>query len=309
MRSALQIFLVVSLFVALQGFTNVIRKVNAKNAMFHPRMSRAPSGSKALLSHSTSALYCEQARGGGVDSTEQWRSVLSLNQDLDEAVCEVLDSLLGDKEESSAYRGFNVGIFYSSSVYEASAFKYDSIFSQLKERLPNLEIVVGCTTGAVVGSTIPGEEPQETEGRASFSLLLGNVSPAPHTQTEEDSSSSSASGAGSFFLSQEQIRAYNKDPTARIFDFKNVDSSDTNLSNNSDSDSTNNSNNGKKTKAALVFTTEGMRPQLSSFLQALKHREGLDAFGATASSVTSLHTPKVFLADYRKGKYKFEGYV
>ncbi len=96
------------------------------------------------------------------------------------------------------------------------------------------------------------QEPQEVEARASFCLLVGKIG-------------DSKGDTGSFFLSQEQIRAYNQDPECRIFPCTA-------------------SNSEKKEKeeeaTALVFTTDGMRPDLSDFLQGLQ-REGLNAFGGT----------------------------
>ena len=120
---------------------------------------------------------------------------MSTNQDLDAAVAEAIEGIDGSHE-------YNLAIFYVSSIYEASSFKYDTIFKQLKEKFPSIKVVLGSTTGAVIGPTSPFAEPVELEARAGFSLTLGKL--------DDDVD------IASFALTKEQMIEYIKDDRVRV---------------------------------------------------------------------------------------------
>ncbi len=202
--------------------------------------------------YSLTNLY-SSAESSPVLSTESsWTCLLSTNQDLDAAVAEAIEGIDGSQD-------YNMAIFYVSSIYEASAFKYKTIFEQLQEKIPSIKVVLGSTTGTVIGPTSPYAEPVELEGRAGFSLTLGKF--------EDDVDVSS------FSLSKEQMIEYIKDDRVRVRADKGTDKT-----------------------PVMLFTTEQCKPYLSDFINQLETREGGEAFGAIASSVTSLHQPKVFMA-------------
>jgi small ligand-binding sensory domain FIST len=177
---------------------------------------------------------------------------MSTNQDLDKAVEEVLSQIAAEGKP------YKLAIFYVSTIYEASSQKYDTIFNQLKKSVPGCKFVLGTTTGAVIGPTTPFGEPVELEGRAGFSLTLGNFDDDVRLST--------------FSLDKAAVYNYIRNPQQRVRQSTLTD-----------------------TCSVLVFTTEQVKPYLSDFLNQLESREGGAAFGAIASGVTSLHQPKVFV--------------
>jgi hypothetical protein len=74
-----------------------------------------------------------------------WKSVVSTNADLDEAVNEIIASVSLNNEENVGK--YNLAIFFTSSIYEASAFKYDDLFETLSKKMPGMKTMIGCTTG------------------------------------------------------------------------------------------------------------------------------------------------------------------
>lgn len=74
-----------------------------------------------------------------------WKSVVSTNADLDEAVNEIIASVSLHNEDNVGK--YNLAIFFTSSIYEASAFKYDDLFETLSKKMPGMKTMIGCTTG------------------------------------------------------------------------------------------------------------------------------------------------------------------
>ena len=94
-------------------------------------------------SSSTNSL--EQDNGQQHGSNLGWKSVVSTNADLNEAVDEIIASVsLNNEGNMSKY---NLAIFFTSSIYEASAFKYDELFDTLSKKMPGMKTMIGCTTG------------------------------------------------------------------------------------------------------------------------------------------------------------------
>ena len=82
-------------------------------------------------------LYLSSVVDSAATSTvPSWTCLLSTNQDLDAAVAEVIEGINGSNDH-------NLAIFYVSSIYEASSFKYDTIFKQLKAKFPRIRVVIG----------------------------------------------------------------------------------------------------------------------------------------------------------------------
>lgn len=185
--------------------------------------------------------------------TLSWNSMMSSKQDLDRAVEEVLDQVAADGIS------YKLVIFHVSTIYEASSQKYDTIFEQIKSRVPGCEIVLGSTTGAVIGPETPFGEPIELEGRAGFSLTLGNFDSDVELST--------------FSLEKEEMYEYIRNPQTKLRKDGQTDAT-----------------------SVMVFTTDQCKPYLADFFNQLETREGGEAFGAIASSVTSLHQPKVFIS-------------
>lgn len=74
-----------------------------------------------------------------------WKSVVSTNADLDEAVNEIIASVSLNNEDNVGK--YNLAIFFTSSIYEASAFKYDDLFETMSKKMPGMKTMIGCTTG------------------------------------------------------------------------------------------------------------------------------------------------------------------
>ena len=84
------------------------------------------------------------------ESTEKspaWKSVVSTNADLNEAINEIIASVSLNNEENVGK--YNLAIFFTSSIYEASAFKYDELFETLSKSMPAMKTMIGCTTGEI----------------------------------------------------------------------------------------------------------------------------------------------------------------
>jgi small ligand-binding sensory domain FIST len=183
-----------------------------------------------------------------------WNSLVSTHADLYEAIEEIVSNV-----EEAGVKDYDVAIFFVSSIYEASAFKYNAIYEAVCKRLPSIKFVVGSTTGGVVGSVMaPWGEPTEVEARASLGItfikLDGDID------------------ASTFSLSTEGVQKYIKSDTERLIP------------------------GGKKGAVTLLFATDNVKSSLTSFVNTLGDREEIEALGAVASSVTSLQVPKVFIA-------------
>jgi hypothetical protein len=74
-----------------------------------------------------------------------WKSVVSTNPDLNEAIDEIVSSISINNGDNILK--YNLAMFFTSSIYEASAFKYDDLFEVLSKKIPGIKTMIGCTTG------------------------------------------------------------------------------------------------------------------------------------------------------------------
>ena len=88
------------------------------------------------------------ASGGSLEKGLGWNSVVSTNADLNEAVDEIISSVALKNEGNMSK--YNLAIFFTSSIYEASAFKYDELFDTLSKKMPGMKTIIGCTTGELL---------------------------------------------------------------------------------------------------------------------------------------------------------------
>ena len=112
------------------------------------RGSRLQTRSPHYVNADRSRLSMKRAASAPGSSLEEglgWKSVVSTNADLNEAVDEIVASVsLNNEGNMSKY---NLAIFFTSSIYEASAFKYDELFDTLSKKMPGMKTMIGCTTG------------------------------------------------------------------------------------------------------------------------------------------------------------------
>jgi hypothetical protein len=98
-----------------------------------------------LSAVSTDELSVQNADVMSLQSS--WKSVVSTNPDLNEAIDEIVSSIsVNNGDNMSKY---NLAMFFTSSIYEASAFKYDDLFEVLSKKIPGIKTIIGCTTGRV----------------------------------------------------------------------------------------------------------------------------------------------------------------
>lgn len=109
-------------------------RVQAKLSNTHYR-NTGRSGLKLFLS--ASDVWTEKSPA--------WKSVVSTNADLNEAINEIIASVSLNNEVNVGK--YNLAIFFTSSIYEASAFKYDELFETLSKSMPAMKTMIGCTTG------------------------------------------------------------------------------------------------------------------------------------------------------------------
>jgi hypothetical protein len=74
-----------------------------------------------------------------------WKSVVSTNPDLNEAIDEIVSSI--SVNNGDGILKYNLAMFFTSSIYEASSFKYDDLFEVLSKKIPGIKTMIGCTTG------------------------------------------------------------------------------------------------------------------------------------------------------------------
>lgn len=114
----------------------VLRTYNRKQQHISP-IYTSPRNQQFRLSASSTDL--------SAPTSSAWKSVVSTNADLDEAVNEIIASAAVDNAENVGK--YNLAIFFTSSIYEASAFKYDDLFETLSKKMPGMKTMIGCTTG------------------------------------------------------------------------------------------------------------------------------------------------------------------
>lgn len=96
-----------------------------------------------LSAVSTDDLLTQKMNEKSLQSS--WKSVVSTNPDLNEAVDEIIASISVDNGDN--LKKYNLAMFFSSSIYEASACKYDDLFERLSAKIPGMKTIIGCTTG------------------------------------------------------------------------------------------------------------------------------------------------------------------
>lgn len=195
------------------------------------------------------------------DPPTGWSSALSMKTDLAEAVEEVVNTA----KTVASGKSPTVAMFYVSSIYEASASDYDVIFKAIRRAVPSVQHIIGATTGCAIGSTQPGKDPIEVEARASISLVLADLSADGISGTVR-------------YLSSEDIDAYinSTDNTAPPLFAAAED--------------------GDGERPALLLSSDSSKKKLTQLLSTMETRERIFGFGAVASVVTSLHTPRVFIS-------------
>jgi hypothetical protein len=108
------------------------------------RGSRLQTRPTHLVKIDRTRLRMERA-GSLLEEGLGWKSVVSTNADLNEAVDEIIASVSINNEGNMSK--YNLAIFFTSSIYEASAFKYDELFETLSKKMPGMKTMIGCTTG------------------------------------------------------------------------------------------------------------------------------------------------------------------
>ena len=229
-----------------------------------------------------------------------WKSAIGVHSDLNYAVQEALDSISNNNSNNNDHNA-TLAIVFVSSIYEASAFSYNIILDNIKMKLPSIKHVIGCTTGCPIGGYQPFTPPIEMESRASVSILLANLDDhdiqsslfnmstesikeyinQSSTLTSIQSTESSIPSSIKPTLSTTPYKAIRLTPNKPIKD--NV----MHLSSSSSSSA-----------VSLIFATESTKSNLAEFLTAFEDNEEVQSVGAVASSVTTLHTPKVFISSW-----------
>ena len=165
----------------------------------------------------------------------------------------------------------SIVFIFASSIYEYSAYQIPKLYEKIKLKLPNVKYIIGCTTGAVVGNMCDAPatgEPVEVEARASLGLLVAEL---------DDELSANA-----FRLDTSQISEVargGESGEALLARLK-----------------TQNSIGGGES-ITILLATENTKSDLTSFVTKINAALGTKSFGAVASSVTSLHMPKLFLSN------------
>jgi hypothetical protein len=231
-----------------------------------------------------------------------WKSAIGVHSDLNYAVQAALDSISNNNSNNNDHNA-TLAIVFVSSIYEASAFSYNIILDNIKMKLPSIKHVIGCTTGCPIGGYQPFTPPIEMESRASVSILLANLDDhdiqsslfnmstesikeyinQSSTLTSIQSTESSTPSSIKPTLSTKPYKAIRATPNKSIKD--NV----MHLSSSSSSSSS---------AVSLIFATESTKSNLAEFLTAFEDNEDVQSVGAVASSVTTLHTPKVFISSW-----------
>ena len=112
------------------------------------------------------------------------------------------------------------------------------------------------------GSLNPYEDPTEIEARASVSLLVASLASDINPEL--------------ISMTVDQLKSYCQPLSGDTVSFASNDDGG----------------------IAMLLATESTKPRLNDLLRALETKENVrGAFGAVASSVTNLHTPKLFCAE------------
>lgn len=285
--------------------------VRYSNQFVRPRTffgtSTITSSSSSSSSRSSTSLLDQIQSHQSTQHNNLWKSAIGVHSDLNYAVQEALDSILVNNYIDTSNNNSNnndhnatLAIVFVSSIYEASAFSYNIILDNIKMKLPSIKHVIGCTTGCPIGGYQPFTPPIEMESRASVSILLANLD-------DHDIQSSL------FNMSTESIKEY-INQSSTLTSIQSTESSTPssikpNLSttpykairftpNKSIKDNAMYLSSSSSSAVSLIFATESTKSNLAEFLTAFEDNEDVQSVGAVASSVTTLHTPKVFMSSW-----------
>jgi hypothetical protein len=299
--ASLSVLLIISIKVCLS-----FHLINHGNIRYSNQFVRPKTffGTSTITSSSSSSSRSSTSLSEQIQSHDNlWKSAIGVHSDLNYAVQEALDSILVTSNNNSNSNrddhNATLAIVFVSSIYEASAFSYNIILDNIKMKLPSIKHVIGCTTGCPIGGYQPFTPPIEMESRASISILLANLDDhdiqsslfnmstesikeyinQSSTLTSIQSTSSSTPSSIKPTLSTTPFKAIRVTPNKSIKD---------NVMHLSSSSSA----------VSLIFATESTKSNLAEFLTAFEDNEDVQSVGAVASSVTTLHTPKVFMSSW-----------
>jgi len=300
--SSLSILLIISLKVCFSfHLNNLFNHQHHDNIRYSNQFVRPRTffGTSTITSSSSSTSLSDQIQSHQSNlHNNLWKSAIGVHSDLNYAVQEALDSISNNNSDYNDHNA-TLAIVFVSSIYEASAFSYNIILDNIKMKLPSIKHVIGCTTGCPIGGYQPFTPPIEMESRASVSILLANLDDhdihsslfnmstesikeyinQSSTLTSIQSTESSTPSSIKSTLSTTPYKAIRATPN------KSIKENDMHLSSSSSA-------------VSLIFATESTKSNLAEFLTAFEDNEDVQSVGAVASSVTTLHTPKVFISSW-----------
>ena len=258
----LQVLLVCCCFATIVAFT--VRSTSAVRLLQHGAVKKY-HGRLSQSQHPPSLVSLQAVPNTAGTSSIPWKTVVSTNPDLQEAIDEIIAAAKNDPGSSK----YNLAMFFTSTIYEATAFRYDNMFETLAKSMPSMKIMIGCTAGAVVGPVVGDAkgEPVEVEARASIGVTFAAL---------DDDIEASA-----FYVDADEMANYIKDKNSPSVLPKALSAAGSSADAGS---------------LALLFATEQAKPNVAQFVTAMGDKEGVEVFGAVASAVTSLHIPRVYIA-------------
>jgi hypothetical protein len=251
-------------------------------------------GTSTVTSSSSTSLSDQIQSHQSNRHNNLWKSAIGVHSDLNYAVQAALDSISNNNSNNNDHNA-TLAIVFVSSIYEASAFSYNIILDNIKMKLPSIKHVIGCTTGCPIGGYQPFTPPIEMESRASVSILLANLddhdiqSSLFNMSTESIKEYINQSSTLTSIQSTESSTPSSTTPykAIRVTPNKSIKDNVMHLSSSSSSSA-----------VSLIFATESTKSNLAEFLTAFEDNEDVQSVGAVASSVTTLHTPKVFISSW-----------
>ena len=259
----LQVLLACCCFATIVAFT--VRSATSFRLLQQGAVKKYHGRStQSLHPQSLTSLHAVPNAAG--TSSIPWKSIVSTNPDLQEAIVEIIAAVKNDPSSSK----YNLAMFFTSTIYEATAFRYDNMFETLAKSMPSMKIMIGCTAGAVVGPVVGDTtkgEPVEVEARASIGVTFAAL--------DDDIE------ASTFYVDADEMANYIKDKNSKPV----LPAAHSAAASSAEAGS-----------LALLFATEQAKPNVAQFVTAMGDKEGVEVFGAVASAVTSLHIPRVYIA-------------
>mgnify|MGYP001945313524 CR=1 FL=1 len=196
----------------------------------------------------------------------RWVSQLSTNPTLSNAIDEVVTSLAVRADQAALDgHGFDLAIFFVNSVYDYQSVDYSTIHAAIRQAVPSVTHIMGCTTGGVVGplDTHKAMEATEVEARAGLTITLGCVGEDVKIRPVR--------------LEPEDIDAYVADGQRTVLGGHILGHGE------------------GEGGVTMLLSSEAAKANLSRVAGTMNRREKHKVFGGVASSVTTLHMPKVFI--------------